>query len=223
LPRLRRLKIAVEGGYRVVDESCRRLEVEVRDRVEDRFFEAAHGVDGLPLDRRDAASTVTVDEAHDSLALLLDIDGIRAALGRWEVVEESKLAARTLALVMAEAHLRGGHDVVIPQYVGRVDFIAMLKDVARRCGASFIEVLIDAPAIVAVDRFRARRRELFGRGELHPQAEVPDAAVEAAVDDARGMLEAVGAALKEVIYIRANQRFEDTYADLLAAIGDQRR
>lgn len=37
------------------------------------------------------------------------------------------------------------------------------------------------------------------------------------------MLEAVGAALKEVIYIRADQRFEDTYADLLAAIGDQPR
>jgi hypothetical protein len=33
----------------------------------------------------------------------------------------------------------------------------------------------------------------------------------------------VGAALKEVISIRADQRLEDTYADLLAAIGDQRR
>jgi predicted kinase len=161
--------------------------------------------------------------ADHSLALLLDIDGIRAALGRWEVVDESKLAARTLAVVMAEAHLRGGHDVVIPQYVGRMDFIATLEDVASRCGASFVEVLIDAPAIVAVDRFRARRRELLGRGELHPQAEVPDAAVEPAVDDARGKLKAVVAALKEVIHIRAEQRREDTYADLLAALGDQRR
>ncbi len=161
--------------------------------------------------------------ADHSLALLLDIDGIRSALGRWEVVEESKLAARKLAVVMAEAHLRGGHDVVIPQYVGRVDFIATLEDVARRCGASFIEVLIDAPAIVSVDRFRARRRELLSRGELHPQAEVPDAEIEAAVDDARGKLEAVGAALEEVIYLRADQRLEDTYADLLAALGDQRR
>lgn len=87
-------------------------------------------------------------------------------------------------------------------------------------GERDIEVPIDAPAIVAVDRFRARRRELLGRGELHPQAEVPDAAVDAAVDDARSKLEAVGAALKEVIYIRADQRLEDTYADLLAAIGD---
>jgi hypothetical protein len=50
-----------------------------------------------------------------------------------------------------------------------------------------------------------------------------DAAVEAAVDHARDKLEAVGAALKEVIYIRAEQRLEDTYADLIAAIGDQRR
>lgn len=161
--------------------------------------------------------------ADHSLTLLLDIDEIRAALGRWEVVQESKPAARTLAVAMAEAHLRGGHDVVIPQYVGRVDFIATLEDVARRCGARFIEVLIDAPAIVAVDRFRARRREILGRGELHPQAEVPDTAVEAAVDDARGKLGVVGAALNEVIHIRSDQRLEDTYADLLAAIGDKRR
>jgi hypothetical protein len=33
----------------------------------------------------------------------------------------------------------------------------------------------------------------------------------------------VGAEVKEVIHIRADQRLEDTYADLLAAIGDQRR
>jgi predicted kinase len=145
--------------------------------------------------------------AGHSLALLLDFDGIRAALGRWEVVEESKLAARTLALVMAEAHLRGSHDAVIPQYVGRMDFIAMLEDVARRCGASFIEVFIDAPAIMAVDRSRARRRELLGRGELHPQTEVPDAEIEAAVDEARVKLEAVGAALEEVIYLRAAQSY----------------
>lgn len=154
------------------------------------------------------------------LALLVDIDGIRAALGCWEGLEESKLVARTLAVAMAERHLRDGRDVIVPQYLGRRDFITTLEGVARGCGARFAEVVLDAPVAVVVDRFRARRMELLSRGEHHPQADVADDAVEAAIHDARTKLIAERA---DAYHVRADQPLEDAYADFLAALGDSER
>jgi predicted kinase len=53
------------------------------------------------------------------LALNLDIDRIRDLLGRWpDHPHQAGLAARAIALAAARAHLRAGHDVMIPQYVG---------------------------------------------------------------------------------------------------------
>ena len=46
-------------------------------------------------------------------------------VGQWGVHEESKLLARELALAMAEAQLNLGHGVVIPQHLGRTDFIGL--------------------------------------------------------------------------------------------------
>ena len=97
------------------------------------------------------------------LALLLEIDELRTSLGRWQELDESRLVARRLAVAMAEAHLRDGHDVVVPQYLGRVDFIESLAALAQRAGATFAELmLVDAePAVL--DRFRARRASAGGR------------------------------------------------------------
>ena len=60
------------------------------------------------------------------LTLLLDIDAIRVSLGCWQDRDESKLLARHLALGLAQAHLRAGYDVIVPQYLGRIEFILAL-------------------------------------------------------------------------------------------------
>lgn len=152
------------------------------------------------------------------LALLLDIDEVRSMLGQWQAHEESKLLARKVAIAMAEAHLREGHDVVVPQYVGRVEFVLPLEGVARRCDARFIEVLLDAPKAVAVERFRSRRQALRDLGEHHPQFEVPAGAVEAVVDDARASLASLAAQRSGVIHLRAGRELDVTYAELLGTI-----
>jgi len=80
------------------------------------------------------------------LALNLDIDRVRALLGRWpDHAHEAGLAARVLALAMARTHLDAGHDVVIPQYLGRVAFIEQLEQLAAETGVRFHElVLLDS-------------------------------------------------------------------------------
>jgi predicted kinase len=87
------------------------------------------------------------------LALNLDIDTVRALLGRWmDDQEESGRLARQLALVMAAEHLRAGHDVIVPQLVTRTEFIHELSAVARHAAARFVEVAL------RIDRSVSRRR-----------------------------------------------------------------
>lgn len=152
------------------------------------------------------------------LALLVDIDGIRSALGCWERVEDSKVVARALAVAMAEQHLRNAHDVVVPQYLGRPDFIETLEALARGCNARFVEVVLEAPMAVAADRFRDRRMELVSRGEPHPQTDVADDAVEVAIDDAHWRISRLTAGRLDAVMINADQPIEDAYADLVAAL-----
>ena len=116
---------------------------------------------------------------------------IRTSLGRWQELEESRLVARRLAVAMAEAHLRDGHDVVVPQYLGR----ARLHRVAggpRPAGGRHVRelMLVDAePAVL--DRFRARRATLAAAGADHPQADLEDDAVAAGVADAFARLQVI--------------------------------
>lgn len=152
------------------------------------------------------------------LALLVEIDGIRTALGCWEQVEESKLVARSLAIALVEHHLHNARDVIIPQYLGRRDFIETLEGVARECEATFVEVVLDAPVAVAVERFRRRRSELLRRGEHHPQTDLSDEAVEAAVQDALARLTRLMAERDDAIRIDADRPMEAAYANLLAAL-----
>ena len=93
------------------------------------------------------------------LSLNLDIDVVRGMLGGW--LDDPSTAgrnARSLALVMAEAHLAAGHDVIVPQFLGRTDFIEQLAGAADRTGATFVETALwidRARAIAAVADRRA--------------------------------------------------------------------
>ena len=94
------------------------------------------------------------------LAFCLDIDGFRRLIGRWDEHErESGRLARRMALQLAATHLSGGHDVVLPQYVARPQFVGELVEVAGRAGASFHEVVLLAAAADAEARFEARAQD----------------------------------------------------------------
>jgi len=95
--------------------------------------------------------------ADHPLAFCLDIDDVRRLLGRWqELPQESGALARRMALAMAAEHLRGGHDVVVPQHLGRASFIEELERVADTVGCAFSELVLMDTRENALTRFHAR-------------------------------------------------------------------
>jgi len=91
------------------------------------------------------------------LALNLDIDSVRRLLGRWqESPIEAGLLARAMTLTMAREHLRSGHDVVLPQYLGRPQFLDEAAQVAEQTGAQFCEFVLMDNRDEIVRRFQAR-------------------------------------------------------------------
>jgi predicted kinase len=122
------------------------------------------------------------------LSLVIDIDMIRSQLGRWDEVGESKLVARDLAVVLARAHLLGGHDVIVPQYLGRPEFLERLRQVAAEVGVAFVEVVLTDDADEITKRFRARRAEYATTGAPHPEADLGDDAIATEVPEANERL-----------------------------------
>jgi predicted kinase len=104
------------------------------------------------------------------LALNLDIDLIRALLGRWQDrPTDAGMRARDLALAMARTHLAAGYDVVIPQFLARTEFIELLERLAQETGSVFREiVLLDSRAKV-LRRFA--RRSATSRRQDHIDAD----------------------------------------------------
>lgn len=152
------------------------------------------------------------------LALHLEVDAIRVSLGQWQHHDESKLLARALAVAMAEAHLRGGRDVVVAQYLGRLEFIDQLDGLAQRLGADFVEVvLLDAPEAV-VDRFRARRAELAAPGRAHPEGDIDEPSVPQLVAQSFELLAAVRGVRPWTHVISAEGGAESAYRALRGAL-----
>jgi predicted kinase len=99
--------------------------------------------------------------------LTLDIDVVRTLVSG--DARETAEPARALGLAMAAEHLRGGHDVVVPQLVARTDQVPRFADAATRTGARFVHVLVEAPDDAVAERVAAdaapHRRDL-GRAAL---------------------------------------------------------
>ncbi|MFC3494683.1 AAA family ATPase [Glycomyces rhizosphaerae] len=105
-------------------------------------------------------STLARQYAEDHpFALNLDIDQVRRMLGRWrDDASRAGLLARSVAVAAAGAHLASGHDVVVPQLVGRVEFIERLAETATEAGARFCEVFLVDDGASIVRRFAERTR-----------------------------------------------------------------
>jgi len=77
------------------------------------------------------------------LAMRLDIDVVRGLLGDWlQRPTDAGLAARALAISMALTHLAAGHDVFVPQFLGRPEFIDELAALAVETGSTFVEIAL---------------------------------------------------------------------------------
>jgi predicted kinase len=79
-------------------------------------------INGAPSSGKSTLAKRYVEE--HPLTLALDIDVVRAMLGRWlDHPIEAGLMARRMALEMTRVQLLAGHDVVIPQFLGRLNFV----------------------------------------------------------------------------------------------------
>jgi predicted kinase len=91
------------------------------------------------------------------LVLNLDIDQVRASIGGWrDDLHNAGLLARNIALAAARAHLTAGHEVIIPQYLGRPDFLIQLEQLARECTAGFAEIVLLDSRDSVLRRFAGR-------------------------------------------------------------------
>jgi predicted kinase len=105
------------------------------------------------------------------LTLVLDIDFVRQLLGGWQDrLTESGLLARSMAVGMARTHLRAGRDVVVPQFLGRVDFVQTLAELGADVGVDFIEVVLLSSPDEAVKRFVHRTATSSRSGDRHAAA-----------------------------------------------------
>jgi len=175
-------------------------------------------INGLPGSGKSALGRRYIDDHQ--LALGLDIDVIRSMLGQsLEDSTISGLAARDLARAMALTHLQAGHDVVVCQFLGRLEFVEVLDQLAAATGVPFVEV-------VMVTRIGEAAERLLRRSEDDSRPEHSDAAI--LLDRAGGpdALAEMHARLEDVVSSRPNTRgvdvvdgdLEETYQGLLRAI-----
>lgn len=102
--------------------------------------------------------------------LNLDVDVLRTLLGgSWGETAE---LGRGLALDVATAHLRRGHDVVVPQLVVRAEEVARFADAAEEAGADFLHVVLAGPIEAAsTDDDPPVWRKHLSAGELRSYAD----------------------------------------------------
>jgi len=103
-------------------------------------------------------STLAQLYADDHPGVLnLDIDRVRALIGGWlDRFAETGEIVRPIAVSMAATHLRGGRDVIMPQFLGRLIEIERIETVARDSGAVFCEVVLMDAKEQSVERFNRR-------------------------------------------------------------------
>lgn len=92
--------------------------------------------------------------------LNLDIDSLHRLVGGWHDLEnDTHELLRPVALAMATTHLRGGRDVVLPQYLARLVEIDAFENVAREQGAKFGEFVLLGSKRESIERFDRRARD----------------------------------------------------------------
>jgi len=162
-------------------------------------------------------STLARRYADDhALALNLDIDVIRAQIGGWrEDSTAAGLLAREIAAAAVSTHLASGHDVVVPQFVARPEFLERLERLAAQ--ARFHEIVLLPDKQEALRRFAERTRSAAERAHLEAH-------------EMAGGPEGLAASYDRLVAVLANRPnavvlptvpddVEGTYRDFLASLG----
>jgi len=175
-------------------------------------------INGAPGSGKSTLARMYVEE--HPLALALDVDVVRGMLGGWlDRPVEAGLIARRMALAMARVQLSRGGDVLVPQYLGRVDFVLELEELSREVGADFVEIVLLSDPQDASARFAWRA--------AHPEtAAHRDAAALLERSGGLGALPQMSDRLLEVVACRprtltiltVDGEAEQTYKRLLAHI-----
>lgn len=177
-------------------------------------------LNGAPASGKSTLARRYADE--HPLVLALDLDVLRGLLGGWlERPADSGVIARRMALALARLSLTDGRDVLVPQFLGRIDFVLQLDELCREVGAEFVEIALLSDPQDAAERFLRRSRE-SGSG-LHRDA--------AAMQERLGgtaELTVMYARLLDVVARRpgtrtirtVNGEVEAAYRDLLGCLGE---
>ena len=106
-------------------------------------------------------STLSALYADRNLGTLnLDVDTLHRLVGGWQDEQtDTWPVVWSLIRAMAQTHLDGGRDVVLPQYLAKVDEIIGLEQLARRHGAGFREVILLDDRETAIGRFNRRAQD----------------------------------------------------------------
>jgi predicted kinase len=112
-------------------------------------------INGLPGSGK---STVARSVAAERpLSLVLDVDVVRGLLSGWiDTPTTAGLLARELALAMCATHLGAGYDVLVPQFLGRPEFVVSLERSAWDAGVPFVEIALLLPPERAAERVAER-------------------------------------------------------------------
>jgi predicted kinase len=171
-------------------------------------------VNGPPAIGKSTLAQRYVD--RHATVLNLDIDLVRRLIGGWrDDFTTSGELVRPLAVSLAQTHLRAGHDVVMPQYLGRLSEIAKFETAARECGAEFVEVLLMDTRDECLRRFTARS-EAPGQLWHREVKEVVDAGGGLALlgDMYDRLIEVSGARPNAVVIPSVTGAIEQTYRTL---------
>jgi predicted kinase len=151
--------------------------------------------------------------------LNLDIDRLHRLVGGWQDADgRTHDVVRPLALAMASTHLRGGRDVVLPQYLARLEEIEAFEQVADAEGADFREVVLLDGKAESLARFDRRRDgSPWGEHNRRLVARHGGPVLLAAMYDR--LLEVVALRPSAVVVRAEPEAVEDTYALLVRALG----
>jgi predicted kinase len=132
-------------------------------------------LNGLPgIGKSTLARQVASIEAS---IVIVEVDAYRAGRSDYDT-NLAKADARLEAVAAIGGALADGRDVIVPQFLGREEFVATLAGLAERFGARFVHALVVGTPEVAIERFRRRRSELRDSGQPHPEAEIDDVHVD---------------------------------------------
>jgi predicted kinase len=148
--------------------------------------------------------------------LLCDVDVLRTMIGGWQDDADAAGRARTVALALITAYLRTGHDVVLPQTVGRDGQLARFISAARAAGAEHVHVVLVAEPDIVVDRFRDRAATAGDEWTAYATAYVDGEGGDDALREWVALFNAMSADARV-----ASTDPVTTYRSLLVALGEQ--